>query len=172
MRIISNDSLGKDYNRQAIQFKLRRLSPSDKIELTDSFFGKSLPYDAYFYSKQSAVNQSTPILVLANADDYQSVIMFVMSSKQVLDRLELTLHSCDAVSQGNGKEVVNCHDRYSKFLNDSTIQLTDLKISINDYEKIDEITTMDSLSIDYRITSEGKIVQVKKDSIRSVKKKT
>jgi hypothetical protein len=169
LKTISNDSLGKDYNKDAIKFDLTELDGQNRTDLTDSIFGRSLPYGAYFYSRQHPVNRNAPILILVEADDYQSVIMLTVSGKKVLDKIELALHTCDAVSQSNGSETVSCRERYSKFLNDSIIHITDLMIRIDNYGKRIESTVTDSLSMDYAIKNTGKVVQMKKDSVRNIK---
>jgi hypothetical protein len=60
----------------------------------------------------------------------------------------LTQSIGDAVDQKDGTQTINEFERYSEFLSDSTIRVTDLKTVIDKYEKEDQITTTDSLSID------------------------
>jgi hypothetical protein len=170
-KFVLDDSLNKDYDKDAVEFKLPKLNSKDRELLTDPIFGSDFPYGAYFYSKQNKIEGLTPILVLVNADDYQSIILFVLSSEsKVTDHLELTDDACDVVEQTDQKEIIGCHKRDSQFLNDSTIRITDLKILIDGYGKDDAITTTDSLSIDYRVSLSGLINQIQKDSVRYIKR--
>lgn len=171
-RFILDDSLNVDYDKKSTNFKLHKLSTTDRQLLTDPLLGSTSLYGAYFYSKQNRTKKITPILILVNADDYQSVVLFAVSDeKKVVSHLELTTDACDVLEQTEKKEIVGCHQRDSEFLNDSTIRVTDLKILLDDYDKKDQVTTTDSLSILYRISSAGKIVQVQKDSVRYIKGK-
>jgi hypothetical protein len=170
-KMILDDSLNLDYSKESMSFKLHKLSDKDRIFLTDTVLGHGSLYGAYFYSKQNKLKELLPILVLANADDYQSVILFIISNeRKVTGYMQLTADACDVLTQTEDKEIVGCHQRDSQFLNDSTFRVTDLEIVIDGYGKEDAITTTDSVTLDYRITSLGLINQMQKDSVRIIKK--
>ena len=171
-KFVFDDSLNIDYDKDAMEFKLTKLNSKDREILTDPIFGSDFPYGAYFYSKQNKIEKLTPILVLVNADDYQSIILFIISAEaKVTGHLELTDDACDVVEQTDKKEIIGCRQRDSEFLNDSTIRVTSLTKIIDGYGKDDETTTTDSLSIDYKISAFGKINQIRKDSLRYTKMK-
>jgi hypothetical protein len=171
-RFITDDSLSMDYNKVSRGFNLNKLTVKDRGALTDQILGVNNLYNAYFYSKQNKIDNLTPILILADADDYQSVILFVVSNEgKVINYLELTNDACDVLEQIEEKEIVGCRQRDSEFLNDSTIRVKDLRHRIDGYKDENGLTTTDSLTTDYRITSKGLIKAIKKDSAHYVRNK-
>jgi hypothetical protein len=167
---VNEKDVSPDYDAAKQEYKLVALTSQQRIFLTDKVLG-ARPYGAYFFSKQAKVKDIQPILIYTYADDYSSVLLFNLSKDdEAIDHLELTASICDVIDQTEEKEVVGCHERYSEFLNDSTVRMTDLKIIIDGYGKKGEFTTTDSLITDYRIAYTGKILQLKKDSIRYSKR--
>lgn len=172
-KFVVDDSLNKDYNINSRRFDLQSLSSKERQLITDPFFGTNSMYAAYFYSTQNSVKGITPILVLVSADDYLSVNLFLISGDaKVTSRIELTAGSCDVVNQTDKTEIVGCHQRDSRFLNDSTIRITDLNTTVDGYGKKDAITTTDSISMDYRIDISGLLKEIRRDSVRYISSKT
>lgn len=170
IKYVADDSIGRSYDKGKRKFILKTLNASDRKLLTNPILGRESLYNAYYYSKQKKIRDLLPILVLADADDYRSVILFVLSDKsEVKNYIELTQSKGDVIDQRDGREIVGVHERYSEFLNDSTVRVTDLKGVIDGYGNEDAVTTTDSVTVDYRITHKGIINQIRKDSIRNIK---
>jgi hypothetical protein len=169
--VVKNENLSVDYDAEKRKYSLSPLSDSQMTLLTDPFFGEQRLYNAYFYSKQNNIGEIRPILVYLDRDENSTVVLFSLSkNNEVIDHIELTGESSDFDGEDENNPVLKTYERYSEFLNDSSIRISEISSLIERYGLDTEITQMDSLAIEYRIRGNGRIEQISRDSSRNVRK--
>jgi hypothetical protein len=183
--LIPTDSSFRFFNLKKIPIensKMRKgteLNDIQRKRWTDKFdFLKKIKplYGAEFYSSQNKIGNVQPMIIEVLADDYSPFCLLTITSRgEVIDYLEIAGGFCAGpYDDKKTGETVWCDEKSAEFINDSTftVSLQKSRSKDKDITNPDEDAprTVDSLSFKYKITIEGKMQELKRDSFRVVKK--
>lgn len=159
--IASNDSLRRDFDAVAQEYRLKKLDSTQAETFLGPVLGKYKFFSAYFYSKQSRIGTVTPILIFVDMDDRRSIYLLSLSKDGVVvDFASLTEDRSDTFVDESGAEFLSECDRHSYFLNDSTIQVIEVK------HIRAEVESLDSVRVLLRLDGSGYLHVIEKDIIR------
>jgi hypothetical protein len=143
----------------------------DSIQMSKLFEGippfgqKGKEQEGYFVSLQNKVHGLRPILVYGATENYAALLILVLNDmNKVVGYKEVAGGFCAAPQQLKDR-IQWCDEKMSTILNDSTFELVHVHQFSPSYERVNE-KYLDSVKYVFKISSNGKFEQLKKDSAR------
>ena len=154
------------YDEKKMSYLLPELNSVQRSRWTDLInpLSRVKPvYGAYFYARQARKDSLNPIVVFTYTDDYDAMLLLILSRKgRLVDYLQVAgsgICNGEEPDRETG-DVRFCDKRFTDFLDDGRFRTFTIKA-----KKTASKLVKDSIVCDYRLSPLGRIELLKKDSV-------
>lgn len=163
-----------DYDYSEGKFLLKEIEKENRKKWFDDIYplkNDYYDYSAEYYSIQNQIGYIQPIIVEASTQYKGYVVVFLLNLSEEGERIsyiELSGSSCEGPRKDEKlKRIFWCNKKTTEFENDSVFTVITKKTQSDDYHHCNFY--IDSLTAKYKITHQGLIENLYKDSVRVVR---